>query len=153
VAATPTEAAIFLHGGAGSGCTPGARRYFDPAAYRVVLSDQRGSGRSWPLASGPGVDLNTNATAHLIADIDKLCDHHHGIDRWTVLGVSWGTTLGLAYAQAHRCTSGSRTHRSYPPATSDVFFGCVIHADAEGGAERTVVGNTRRDGGYCSRTV
>jgi proline iminopeptidase len=93
--------AIFLHGGPGGGCTPGARRYFDPTAYRVVLFDQRGSGRrSRPLASEPDVDLSTNTTAHLIADIEKLREHH-GIDRWTVLGVSWGTTLGLAYAQAH----------------------------------------------------
>jgi len=92
--------AIYLHGGPGSGSTPGARRYFDPDAYRVVLFDQRGSGRSRPLASEPDADLSANTTAHLIADIEQL-RQLHGIDSWTVLGISWGTTLGLAYAQAH----------------------------------------------------
>jgi proline iminopeptidase len=92
--------AIFFHGGPGSGCSPGARRYFDPDVYRVVLFDQRGSGRSRPLASDPGADLRTNTTGHLIADIEQLRSRL-GIDRWTVLGVSWGTTLGLAYAQTH----------------------------------------------------
>lgn len=92
--------AIFLQGGPGSGCTPGARRFFDPAAYRVLLFDQRGSGRSRPLASGLDADLSTNTTAHLIADIEKLREHQ-GTERWTVAGASWGTTLGLAYAQAH----------------------------------------------------
>lgn len=92
--------AVYLHGGPGSGATAGARRYFDPDAYRVVLFDQRGSGRSRPLASEPDADLSTNTTAHLIADIERLREFH-GVDRWTVLGISWGTTLGLAYAQAH----------------------------------------------------
>jgi proline iminopeptidase len=92
--------AIFLHGGPGSGCTPGARRFFDPDAYRVVLFDQRGSGRSRPLASEPDADLSSNTTGHLIADIELL-RQHQGVESWTVLGVSWGTTLGLAYAQAH----------------------------------------------------
>ncbi|HCG02847.1 MAG TPA: prolyl aminopeptidase [Chloroflexi bacterium] len=91
--------AIFLHGGPGSGCTAGQRRFFDPAAYRVVLFDQRGSGRSRPLASEPDVDLSTNTTAHLIADIEKLREYH-GIDSWTLLGMSWGSALGLAYAQS-----------------------------------------------------
>lgn len=92
--------ALYLHGGPGSGSTPGQRRFFDPDAYRVVLFDQRGSGRSRPLASEPGADLGTNTTAHLIADIEAL-RQLHGVDRWVVLGLSWGTTLGLAYAQAH----------------------------------------------------
>ncbi len=94
------QPAIYLHGGPGSGSTPGARRYFDPDAYRVVLFDQRGSGRSRPLASELDADLSTNTTAHLIADIELL-RQLHGIKRWTVLGISWGSTLGLAYAQAH----------------------------------------------------
>lgn len=93
--------ALFLHGGPGSGCTPGARRFFDPEAYRVVLFDQRGSGKSRPLASEPDADLSVNTTAHLIADIETL-RRHLGVESWTVLGVSWGTTLGLAYSQAHR---------------------------------------------------
>ncbi|MBA2462382.1 MAG: prolyl aminopeptidase, partial [Actinobacteria bacterium] len=61
--------AIYLHGGPGSGCTPGQRRFFDPNAYRVVLFAQRGSGRSRPLAGDPDADLSTNTTAHLVADI------------------------------------------------------------------------------------
>lgn len=92
--------ALYLHGGPGSGCTPGQRRFFDPEAYRVVLFDQRGSGRSWPLASTSGTDLSANTTTHLIADIEAL-RQHHGILSWTVLGMSWGTTLGLAYAQSY----------------------------------------------------
>jgi proline iminopeptidase len=92
--------AIYLHGGPGSGCTPGQRRWFDPDAYRVVLFDQRGCGRSRPLASEPDADLSANTTGHLITDMEELRGHL-GIDRWTVLGMSWGTTLGLAYAQAH----------------------------------------------------
>src|SRR5438067_2786477 len=92
--------ALYLHGGPGSGCTPGQRRFFDPDAYRVVLFDQRGSGRSRPLADEPAADLRTNTTAHLIADIEAL-RRHHRVERWTVLGLSWGTSLGLAYAQAH----------------------------------------------------
>ena len=92
--------ALYLHGGPGSGCTPGQRRFFDPDAYRVVLFDQRGSGRSRPLASEPDADLSANTTAHLITDIEAL-RRLHGVERWTILGLSWGTTLGLAYAQAH----------------------------------------------------
>ena len=65
-----------------------------------MLFDQRGSGRSRPLANEATVDLSTNTTAHLIADIEQL-RQHLGIESWTVLGMSWGTTLGLAYAQAH----------------------------------------------------
>lgn len=94
------QPAVFLHGGPGSGCTPGHRRFFDPERYRAVLFDQRGAGRSRPLASEPGANLRANTTAHLIADIEAL-RRHLGIERWTVLGISWGTTLGLAYAQAH----------------------------------------------------
>ena len=92
--------ALFLHGGPGSGCTPGQRRFFDPHAYRAVLFDQRGSGRSRPLASEPEADLSVNTTAHLIADIEAM-RAHLGVERWTILGLSWGTTVGQAYAQAH----------------------------------------------------
>jgi proline iminopeptidase len=92
--------AIFIHGGPGSGCTPNARRFFDPNIYRAILFDQRGSGRSRPLASAPEADLTSNTTSHLIADIEQLRKFLH-IDRWTVVGMSWGTTLGLAYAQSH----------------------------------------------------
>lgn len=95
------QPALYLHGGPGSGASPGQRRFVDPDAYRAVLFDQRGSGRSRPLASEPDADLRTNTTAHLIADIEALRELH-GVDSWTVLGLSWGTTLALAYAQTHR---------------------------------------------------
>ncbi len=92
--------ALVLHGGPGSGCTPSHRRYFDPRVYRIVLLDQRGAGRSVPHASEPGIDLSTNTTAHLLADIEAL-RVHLGVQRWVVLGGSWGSTLALAYAQRH----------------------------------------------------
>ena len=92
--------AVVLHGGPGSGCTPGMRRYFDPSAYRVVLFDQRGAGRSRPHASDPATGLATNTTPNLVADIELLREHL-GIDRWLVFGGSWGSTLGLAYAERH----------------------------------------------------
>ena len=93
--------AVMFHGGPGSGCGPGWRRYFNPAAYRVVLFDQRGCGRSTPHASDPAVDLATNTTEHLIADIELL-RKQLGIERWLVVGGSWGSTLALAYAQRFR---------------------------------------------------
>ena len=92
--------ALFLHGGPGSGCSAGQRRFFDPNLFNTVLFDQRGSGRSRPLASDPDADLRANTTSHLIADIEalrQLCR----VDRWTILGLSWGSTLGLAYAQTY----------------------------------------------------
>lgn len=92
--------AVVLHGGPGSGCTPWHRRLFDPAAYRVVLFDQRGCGRSRPHASAPDTGLASNNTANLIADIELLRRHLH-VDRWLVLGGSWGSTLALAYAETH----------------------------------------------------
>ncbi|MBW0010453.1 MAG: prolyl aminopeptidase [Pseudonocardiales bacterium] len=92
--------AVVLHGGPGSGCTPGSRRSFDPTRYRIVLFDQRNAGRSTPHGSNPAVDLSTNTTEHLIADIELLREHL-GIDRWLVWGGSWGATLALAYAQRH----------------------------------------------------
>jgi proline iminopeptidase len=90
--------AVMLHGGPGSGCVPGWRRYFNPAAYRVLLFDQRGCGRSTPHASDPGVDLAANTTHHLIADIERL-RKLLGIERMLVVGGSWGSTLALAYAE------------------------------------------------------
>jgi proline iminopeptidase len=91
------KSALVLHGGPGSGCTSGHRRYFDPDAYRIVLFDQRGAGRSTPRV-GATTDLSANTTAQLIEDIERLREHL-GIDRWLVWGHSWGVTLGLAYAQ------------------------------------------------------
>ncbi|MDX6353207.1 MAG: proline iminopeptidase, partial [Streptomyces sp.] len=92
--------ALVVHGGPGSGCTPSHRQYFDPERYRVVLFDQRGCGRSLPHAADPATDLTHNTTAHLIADMERL-RHHLGIDRWLLMGGSWGSTLILAYAQEH----------------------------------------------------
>jgi proline iminopeptidase len=86
---------LFLHGGPGAGATPTHRRFFDPAHYRIVIFDQRGAGRSTPLGS-----LVDNSTAHLVADIERL-RRHLQVERWTVFGGSWGSTLALAYAEAH----------------------------------------------------
>lgn len=92
--------ALVLHGGPGSGAAPFWRQLFDPAAYRVVLLDQRGCGRSTPDAADPATSLAANTTQHLIADAELL-RRHLGIARWLVLGSSWGVTLALAYAQSH----------------------------------------------------
>jgi proline iminopeptidase len=94
------KAALLLHGGPGSGSSRAARRLFDPDVYRIVQFDQRNCGKSTPHASESAVDLSTNTTAHLVADCERLREHL-GIDRWLVWGISWGTALGLAYAQAH----------------------------------------------------
>jgi proline iminopeptidase len=92
--------AVVLHGGPGSGSAPWMDLMFDPDAYRIVRFDQRGCGRSTPNAADAGVDLSNNTTAHLIADCEQLREHLN-IDRWLVWGGSWGSTLALAYAQAH----------------------------------------------------
>ena len=92
--------AIALHGGPGAGSSPGRRRWFDPARFRLVQLDQRGCGRSTPHAGDLSTDLSMNTTHHLIADLERLREHL-GIDRWLVWGGSWGVTLGLAYAQRH----------------------------------------------------
>ena len=92
--------ALFIHGGPGAGCGKGARRYFDPKIYRIVLFDQRGCGRSTPLANDDNADLRTNTTAHLIADIERLRSFL-GLETWTICAISWGTTLALAYAQKY----------------------------------------------------
>jgi len=86
---------LFLHGGPGAGVSTYHRRFFDPARYRIVLFDQRGAGKSTPHA-----ELRDNTTQHLVADIEKI-RVHCGIERWVVFGGSWGSTLALAYAQAH----------------------------------------------------
>ncbi|MGW0814826.1 prolyl aminopeptidase [Streptomyces viridiviolaceus] len=92
--------AVVLHGGPGSGASANFRRYFDPAAYRIVLLDQRGCGRSTPHASAHDTDMSVNTTAHVMADLELL-RRHLGIERWLVWGVSWGSVLGLRYAQTH----------------------------------------------------
>jgi proline iminopeptidase len=86
---------VFLHGGPGSGCSPRHRQLFDLTRYRVIFFDQRGCGRSLPQGS-----VQANTSAHLVADIEQLREHL-GIERWLVLGGSWGAGLALAYAAAH----------------------------------------------------
>lgn len=91
---------VYLHGGPGSGCTPGARRSFDLRRHRAVLYDQRGAGRSIPHASGDGVHWASIDMDHHIADIERLREHL-GIERWIVFGISWGSVLGATYAERH----------------------------------------------------
>jgi len=94
------EPVLFLHGGPGAGAAPAHRRFFDPAHYRIIIFDQRGAGRSTPLGEIAG-----NTTPLLVADIETLRSHL-GIERWLIFGGSWGSTLALAYGEAHpqRCT-------------------------------------------------
>ena len=86
---------VFLHGGPGAGISVNSRRFFDPQKYRVILLDQRGAGKSKPFGC-----LENNTTDHLIGDIEALRENRD-IDRWLVFGGSWGSTLALAYGQAH----------------------------------------------------
>lgn len=90
---------IVLHGGPGAGCSATSRQFFDPKAYRIVLFDQRGCGRSTPVG-----ETRNNTTEHLIEDIEKL-RVLLGIEKWHVFGGSWGSTLAIAYGEAHpeRC--------------------------------------------------
>lgn len=92
---------VFLHGGPGSGCNPGQRRFFDPAHYRIILLDQRGCNRSRPQGA-----LSHNTTQHLVNDLEAL-RLHLKIDKWHVFGGSWGSTLALSYAteNPYRVTS------------------------------------------------
>ncbi len=87
--------AVFLHGGPGGGISARHRRLFDPELYDVLLFDQRGCGRSRPHA-----ELDANTTWHLVADIERLREMA-GFERWQVFGGSWGSALGLAYAETH----------------------------------------------------
>lgn len=87
--------AVFVHGGPGAGCDAVHRRFFDPKKYRIILFDQRGCGRSTPHA-----ELRENTTWDLVADMERLRTHL-GVSKWLVFGGSWGSTLGLAYAEAH----------------------------------------------------
>lgn len=113
---------IFLHGGPGSGCNPGQRRFFDPAHYHIILFDQRGCGRSLPAG-----ETRENTTPDLIADIEAIRKHLN-IDRWHVFGGSWGSTLALAYATLHSHTVISLTLRGIflsRPHEIDWFLGQV----------------------------
>jgi proline iminopeptidase len=117
--------AVVLHGGPGSGASASWTDVFDPAAYRVVLFDQRGCGRSTPNAAKTLDALNANTTEHLIADIEAL-RRHLSVDSWLVMGASWGSVLGLAYAQAH------------PGSVSELVLFSVV-----GGSQREVDWATR----------
>ncbi|KAI8926476.1 Alpha/Beta hydrolase protein [Entophlyctis helioformis] len=86
---------VYLHGGPGGGTSASDRCYFDPAVYRIVVFDQRGSGKSTPSA-----ELDGNDTWSLVADIERS-GAHLGIDKWVVFGGSWGSTLALVYAETH----------------------------------------------------
>ncbi|KAJ7773394.1 proline iminopeptidase [Mycena metata] len=86
---------VFLHGGPGGGCDAKDRGFFNPNKYKIILFDQRGSGKSTPSAS-----LEENTTWDLVKDIEKLREHFK-VEKWHVFGGSWGSTLSLAYAQAH----------------------------------------------------
>ena len=87
---------VFLHGGPGGGSSPKHRRQFNPDRYKILVFDQRGCGKSVPFAS-----LDANTTWHLVEDIEKLRTEVARVDKWQVFGGSWGSTLSLAYAQAH----------------------------------------------------
>lgn len=125
-------AVLHLHGGPGgaSGAT-GYRRRYDPQRYRIITLDQRGCGRSRPLVIESGYDLTENTSQHLIADIEAVREHL-GVDRWVVDGVSWGSTLALAYGQAHpgrvlalilvAVTAGTRTETDWITETVGRIF-------------------------------
>ena len=104
--------AIFLHGGPGSGCNPDQARLFNPDHYHAILLDQRGSGRSTPKRS-----LENNTTQCLISDIEVVRETL-SIEKWVVVGGSWGSTLGLAYAQQH-------PERVYGLVLRAIFLGTV----------------------------
>ncbi|MFC5825447.1 prolyl aminopeptidase [Nonomuraea insulae] len=93
--------AVIVHGGPGAAASANWRRYHDPEAYRIVLFHQRGCGHSTPDAGLPETDLSVNTTQHLITDMELLREHL-SIEKWQLLGISWGSTLSLAYAQEHR---------------------------------------------------
>ena len=118
VAGNPAgKPAVMLHGGPGAPMSARSRRMFDPQRYLIVQFHQRFCGRSTPHAADTLVDLSTNTTVHLVADIERL-RLHLGIERWLVWGGSWGTTLGLAYAEAH------------PAAVSELILASVVTTSA-----------------------
>ncbi len=133
--------AVFLHGGPGSGCNPSHHGLFDPVLHRAVFVDQRGAGRSLPHG-----ERRANSTEHLIRDLEQV-RAHLGIERWLVVGGSWGATLALAYAIAHasrisglvlRATFlGTRTELEWAFETGLNAFhpdlGAQLHAEAPDG--------------------
>jgi hypothetical protein len=117
--------AVVLHGGPGSGAQPWWRTYFDPDRYCVTLFDQRGCGRSRPLASEPDINLSTITTQHLIGDIEALRRLHRA-DRWLVFGGSWGSTPGWSWSRPRaRARSRARDARRHTPAPAAELGGHV----------------------------
>ena len=119
---------LFLHGGPGSGCSPRHRRLFDPERYRSILFDQRGCGRSLPRGG-----LNANTSAHLVQDIESL-RQHLGVERWWVVGGSWGAALALAYASAYPQVCSGMVLRSVflgRSADIDWFFRDARHLEPQ----------------------
>ncbi len=117
---------VFVHGGPGAGCSPKARSFFDPERYRIILFDQRGCGHSEPHAC-----LQDNTTDALVADMEAIREHL-AIDKWVVFGGSWGSTLGLVYAQTHPARVAAMILRGIflcRPTELDWFY-------SEGGASR-----------------
>lgn len=113
------EPVVVLHGGPGSGCSPRMRTLYDPGRHFLVAFDQRGAGRAEPAG-----ETRANTTAHLVADLEAL-RRHLGIARWRVSGGSWGATLALAYAMAHRqAVTGLVLRSSFLPGRGNVehFF-------------------------------
>ncbi len=113
-------AAVYLHGGPGSGCQPDHRRLFDPERFHAVLFDQRGAGRSRPKG---GRDANT--LPHLIADMETIRESL-GFERWMIVGGSWGATLALAYAQAHPARVGGIVLRATFLGTREELDGAFL---------------------------
>ena len=114
-------AAVYLHGGPGSGCQPDHRRLLDPERFHAILFDQRGCGRSRPKGSRAH-----NTTAHLIADMEKIRERF-GFARWMVVGGSWGATLALAYAQAHPKRVSGLVLRATFLGTREELDGAFLH--------------------------
>jgi pimeloyl-ACP methyl ester carboxylesterase len=121
--------AAVVHGGPGSGSNPGLVSLFNPSRYRVVLFDQRGCGGSTPHASDPATEMRHNTTAHLIADMERLREHLD-IDRWLLLGGSWGSTLTLAYAERTRTASQKSSSTASAPLAGPRSTGFTVASPA-----------------------
>ncbi len=118
---------VYLHGGPGSGCTPGVRRSFDPQRHRAILFDQRAAGRSTPHASDDGVHWASIDMDHHISDIETLREHL-GIARWIVFGVSWGSVLGATYAERHSERVSAVVLAAVSTGTADDIDWLTVHA-------------------------